>query len=160
MNYHALYGGILSMGLFLGMLFLMECGRRIGVYPRAKDPDFAKAGFGAIEGAILGLLGLVLAFTFSGAGTRFDARRQLIVEETNAIGTAYLRLDMLLNAAQRALRENFRRYVDARLAARPLLRLHRCGHGIRHSRHRIPTIRLDPYGGLRSSVGRSARKYE
>jgi hypothetical protein len=61
------------------------------------------------------LLGLLLAFTFSGAGARFDGRRHLIVEETNAIGTAYLRRDMLPAGAQPALRENFRRYVDARL---------------------------------------------
>jgi len=41
------------------------------------------------------VLGLLIAFTFSGANRRFDARRQLIVEETNNIGTAYLRLDVL-----------------------------------------------------------------
>jgi len=53
----------------------------------------------------LALLGLLLAFTFSGASSRFDARRHLIIEETNAIGTAYLRLGMLPAAAQPALRE-------------------------------------------------------
>ena len=52
---------------------------------------------------------------FSGAASRFDTQRQLIVEETNAIGTAYLGLDLLAVEAQPALRENFRRYVDARL---------------------------------------------
>lgn len=46
---------------------------------------------------------------------RFDTRRNLIVEETNAIGTAYLRLDMLPTGAQPALRENFRRYLDSRI---------------------------------------------
>jgi hypothetical protein len=66
---------------------------------------------------VFGLLGLLVAFTFSGAATRFDIRRQLIVEETNAIGTAYLRLDLLPPAAQPALRERFRQYVEARLAA-------------------------------------------
>jgi hypothetical protein len=62
------------------------------------------------------LLGLLVAFTFSGAASRFDARRQLIVEETNDIGTAYLRLRLLPVSAQPALREQFRQYVDARLA--------------------------------------------
>jgi hypothetical protein len=52
---------------------------------------------------------------FSGAASRFDTQRQLIVEEINAIGTAYLGLDLLAVEAQPALRENFRRYVDARL---------------------------------------------
>ena len=63
------------------------------------------------------LLGLLVAFTFSGAASRFDERRNLIVEETNDIGTAYLRLDLLPAGAQPALRDLFRRYVDSRLEA-------------------------------------------
>jgi hypothetical protein len=70
---------------------------------------------GAIDGAVFALLGLLIAFTFSGATSRFDTRRQLIVEETNDIGTAYLRIDMLAADAQPALREAFRRYLDARI---------------------------------------------
>jgi hypothetical protein len=54
--------------------------------------------------------------SFRERGGRFDARRQLIVEETNRIDTAYLRLGMLPNAAQPVLRENFRRYLDTRIA--------------------------------------------
>jgi hypothetical protein len=61
-------------------------------------------------------MGLLLAFTFSGAASRFDARRQLIVEETNAIGTAYLRLDLLPADHQSRLRDDFRNYLDARLS--------------------------------------------
>jgi hypothetical protein len=113
--FSAIRDGALSVGLFLGMLIFMEIGRRFRVRQSARDPDLAKAGFGAIEGSVLGLLGLLLAFTFSGAGTRFDARRQLIIEETNAIGTAYLRLDILSAAAQSKIREYFRQYLDARL---------------------------------------------
>src|SRR6266540_2898434 len=104
---YMLYTALLGLGLFVGMLVLLEVGRRIGVQRLAKDPEGAKAGFGTIEGAVLALLGLLLAFTVSGAGARFDTRRNLIVEETNAVGTAYLRLDMLPAAAQPALRENF-----------------------------------------------------
>jgi hypothetical protein len=110
-----LYTGFLGLGLLLGMLACLEIGRRIGVRRLIQDPAEAHAGFGAIEGAVLALLGLLLAFTFSGAGARFDARRQLIVDETNTIGTAYLRLDMLSAPAQAALRDAFRRYVDTRL---------------------------------------------
>ena len=58
---------------------------------------------------------LLVAFTFSGAAARFDTRRQLIVEETNAIGTASLRLDLLPAAVQPPLRAHFRQYVAARL---------------------------------------------
>jgi hypothetical protein len=60
-------------------------------------------------------MGLVLAFTFSGAASRFDARRNQIVEEANTIGTAYLRVDLLPDAAQPHMRELFRGYVDSRL---------------------------------------------
>jgi hypothetical protein len=112
---YTLYGFILTVGLFFGMLILLEVGRRIGVHRLSHDPEGARSGFGAIEGSVLALLGLLLAFTVSGAGARFDTRRNLIVEETNAIGTAYLRLDMLPTAAQPALRESFRRYLDARI---------------------------------------------
>ena len=57
-----------------------------------------------------------MAFTFSGAASRFDSKRQLVIQEANAIGTAYLRLDLLPPAAQPPLRGLFRRYLDARLA--------------------------------------------
>jgi hypothetical protein len=112
----ALSAFLITLGLFLGMLLAIEIGRRRGERWLARDPDAASQGVGTVEGAVFGLLGLLLAFTFSGAGTRFDARRQLIVEETNAIGTAYLRLDMLPAAAQPPLRDHFRRYLDSRLA--------------------------------------------
>ena len=76
----------------------------------------ARAGLGAVDGAVFALLGLMIAFTFSGAASRLEVRRQLIVQEANAIGTAYLRLDLLPPGAQPGLREDFRQYVDARLA--------------------------------------------
>ena len=62
------------------------------------------------------LYGLLLAFSFSGAAGRYDARKQLIVEEANAIGTAYLRVDLLPTETQPAMRAQFRNYVDSRLA--------------------------------------------
>ena len=67
------------------------------------------------KGAIFGLMGLLIAFTFAGAASRFDSRRQLVVEETNAIGTAYLRIDVLPAGATGPPPQAFRRYVDARL---------------------------------------------
>jgi hypothetical protein len=78
------YSSLLALGLLLGMLALLELGRRIGTRRLAQDAEGARAGIGAVEGAIFGLLGLLIAFTFSGAASRFDSRRQLVVEETNA----------------------------------------------------------------------------
>jgi hypothetical protein len=105
----------ISLGLFVGMLVLLELGRRIGVRMITGDPEGAHKAVGAVEGAIFALLGLLIAFTFSGAASRLDTRRQLIAEETNAMGTAYLRLDLLSGEVRRKLREDFRRYVDLRL---------------------------------------------
>ncbi|MEO8596588.1 MAG: DUF4239 domain-containing protein [Candidatus Solibacter sp.] len=100
---------------FAATLALLRVGRRIGIRKRASDPEGA-VGLGAIEGAVYGVMGLLLAFTFSGAAARFDVRRQLIVRETNAIGTAYLRLDLLPPDYPAKLRDDFRNYVDARLS--------------------------------------------
>jgi hypothetical protein len=69
----------------------------------------------AIEGAVFALFGLLLAFTFSGAVARYDAHRELVSEERNAIGTAYLRLDLLPAQDQPPLRQLFRDYVTSRL---------------------------------------------
>jgi len=104
-----------AASLFLGMLLCLELGRRLGIRRLAKDPEGAMAGLGAIEGAVFGLYGLLIAFTFSGAPSRLDTRRQLIAEEANDIGTAYLRLDLLPADSQPALRGLFRRYLDSRL---------------------------------------------
>jgi hypothetical protein len=99
--------------LFVGMLLCFEIGRSLG--RRLAKDEHSKEGLGAIEGAIFALLGLLIAFTFSGAATRFEGRRHLIVEEANDIGTAYLRVDLLPSDAQPEIRDLFRRYVDLRM---------------------------------------------
>jgi hypothetical protein len=102
----------IGFGLFAAMILLLETGRRVGRKHRERNPD--EAASGAVEGAVFALLGLLLAFTFSGAASRFDDRRQLVSEEANAIGTAYLRIDLLPDAAGLPLRDLFRRYLDSR----------------------------------------------
>jgi len=103
------------------MLMLHEVGRRVGRRQLARDPEGVRAGAGVVDAATFGLFGLLIAFTFSGAAARFEARRHLIVEEANAIGTAWLRLDLLPPDAQPALRDLFRRYLDSRLEVYRLL---------------------------------------
>jgi hypothetical protein len=99
------------------MVLLLELGRRLGGRQQRRDDEGSRAGLGAVEGAVFALMGLLIAFTFAGAAARFDARRQLIVEEANAIGTAWLRLDLLPAESQPDLRAAFRSYLDHRLAA-------------------------------------------
>src|SRR4029077_55994 len=110
-----LAGTIFAVALAAGVLVLREIGRRIGVRQLAEEGETASKGLGAIEGAIFGLLGLILAFSFSGALTRFDARRHLVVEEANDIGTAWLRVALLPADAQPPMRDLFRRYLDSRI---------------------------------------------
>jgi hypothetical protein len=109
------YRSLFTVGLFLGMLLLLETGRRIGVRRLSQDPEGARQGLGVVEAAVFSLLGLLIAFTFSGAATRFDARRQLAVEEANDIGTAWLRLDLLPAGPAANLRQQFRQYLDSRI---------------------------------------------
>ena len=110
-------GSALAIGLFFLMMLSVEVGRRIGRYRYATDKDSFSEGLGAAEGAIFALLGLLIAFTFSGAASRFGDRRHLITEEANDIGTAWLRIDLLPPADQPAMRELFRRYTDLRVVA-------------------------------------------
>jgi len=105
-----------AAGMFFGMLAFSEVGRRIGYAVRQRDPEGSDKGIGSAEAAVFGLLGLLVAFTFSGAAGRFEARRQLVTTEVNAIGTAWLRLDLVPREARENLRALFREYVDLRLA--------------------------------------------
>ncbi len=114
---YALVNLLYAVGMMLGMLFLMEAGRKIGSRRMARDAEGARAGIGTVEGALLALLGLLIAFSFSGAAARFDTRRQQIVDEANAIGSAYMLVDLLPPETQEPLRNTFRQYVESRLEA-------------------------------------------
>jgi hypothetical protein len=82
-----------------------------------RRPDKAEANVGAISGAILGLLAFLLAFVTASAVDTFKARRQVVVDEANAIGTTYLRAGYLPDPASAESRQLLRDYVDTRLAA-------------------------------------------
>lgn len=114
-RYPTLFLVATPLALLLGMLAMLEIGHRLGLRRIARDPETAKEGMGALEGSVLGLLGLLVAFTFSGAAGRYESRRDLVVQEANAIGDAWARLDTLPAETQPALRDGLRRYVEARL---------------------------------------------
>ena len=109
-------GGGIAVALFLGILLCLTFGRWIGQRVIARSDAAGVTSVGSLETAVFALLGLLIAFTFSGALSRFDARRAQVVDEANAIGTAYLRIDLLPASAQLRLRQTFRDYVDARIA--------------------------------------------
>jgi hypothetical protein len=107
---------LLVLGLFVVIVAAAEAGRRIGTARLNRHSDGLAKGGASAEAATFALLGLLIAFTFSGAASRFQDRRDLIADEANAIGTAYLRLDLLPSDVQPPLRELFLRYVDVRIA--------------------------------------------
>jgi hypothetical protein len=102
--------------LFVGTIISFRFGRLLGARAARMDPKGFAMGNSAIEAAVYGLLGLLLAFTFSGAATRFDGRRELMGREANAIGTAYLRLDLMPDDTRDATKKKVRDYLDARIA--------------------------------------------
>ncbi len=112
---HALVAASVALLLLLGMLGCFELGRRIGLRWRERNPEEAGQPTAAIDAAVFALFGLLIAFTFSGASGRFDDRRHVAIQEANAIGTAWLRVDLLPEPAQRELRPLYRAYVESRL---------------------------------------------
>ena len=104
----------LAIGLFFAMVACLDVGYRIGRRSSEKSAT-AHQGTGTIEAAVFALLGLLLGFTFANGISHLDQRRELIVREANAIGTAYLRLDLLPANQQPEMRHRFREYLDTRL---------------------------------------------
>ena len=122
-------------GLFMATLLLVllsvEGGYRLGKYRRSRSEEEKEAPVGAMVGATLGLLAFMLAFTFGLATARFDTRRQVLLDEANAIGTTYLRAGMLPDRRE-DIRALLRDYVDTRLEA---VRSGNVTEGIRRSEH-------------------------
>ncbi|MCA9235071.1 MAG: hypothetical protein KDA44_06355 [Planctomycetales bacterium] len=111
---HSVVGAIAAIALFFAMLASAVAGHRYGIRLFRRDGD-AAAGTGTVDAAILSLLGLLIAFTFSGAYKRYESRRGLVVQEANNIGTAYLRIDLLRESDQTPMRDLFRKYLQTRL---------------------------------------------
>lgn len=103
---------LFSVLLCLLLLVMEEVGRKLGKR-HVRDGD--KAGLGTIEASLFGLLALLVGFTFAGASSRMETRRQQIPQEANAVGTAWLRLDLLPDESRNELHKLFREYMDCRV---------------------------------------------
>ena len=95
-------------------LACFEIGRRPG---RLSARRKGAQSLSTLVGASLGLLAFFLAFTFGLAASRFDARRRLVLAEANAIGTAYLRADLIAERHRSEVRRLLREYADVRIEA-------------------------------------------
>jgi hypothetical protein len=98
-------------------MVLAELGYRLGSRRRQGSGQGTITDLGTTLGGLLGLLGLLLAFTFGMAGERYDRRKTLVVEEANAIGTAWLRTDLVPEPMRGQARDILREYTQVRLEA-------------------------------------------
>ena len=111
-----------SSPLIAGVLFLVivlcnEAGFQIGRFVQEHTDSEVKALTGSIQASILGLLALLLGFTFSMAMQRYDSRSMALIDEANALGTAVLRIQLLPPELQDDARHLLREYIDLRVAA-------------------------------------------
>jgi len=96
------------------VLLAVEAGWRLGNFNRQRRESEKEAPVGAVVGATLGLLAFLLAFTFGMAASRYDTRKQVVLQEANAIGTTYLRADLLPAPARDEVRSLLREYTALR----------------------------------------------
>jgi hypothetical protein len=106
-----------AVSIITGVVVLLstEVGWRLGDYRRRSPEHEEEAPVGAVVAATLGLLAFLLAFTFGMAASRYDTRRQLVLQEANAIGTTYLRADMLPEPQRSEIRDLLREYAALRV---------------------------------------------
>jgi hypothetical protein len=99
------------------VLLAVEGGFQLGRFWRRRTDQDDGPPIGEMVAASLALLAFMLAFTFGLAASRFDVRRGLVIDEANAIGTAYLRAGILQEPHRTAVQNLLRQYVDARVEA-------------------------------------------
>jgi hypothetical protein len=102
-----LFAVLIAAAFFVGSLFLLNYGRQLGLR-YLKQETGNMAGLTTVEGAVFALIGLLLAFTISGALQRFDDRRQLVIQEANAASTAHDRLALFEGMLAATCRTNLR----------------------------------------------------
>jgi hypothetical protein len=107
----------LFMALLIGNLLFDECGFRLGRLRAGRTQKESDAAVGTIVTAELGLLAFLLAFSFGIVVSRYDVRRHVLLDEANAIGTAYLRAAMLPDTQRASIRHLLREYTDVRILA-------------------------------------------
>jgi hypothetical protein len=103
----------IAAAFFIGALISLQFGRYLGLRYRKRNEG--TGALATVEGAIFGLMGLLLAFTISGALQRFDDRRQLVIQEATAATTAYDRLNLFGGDEARRLQDSLKEYVRARV---------------------------------------------
>ena len=107
---------LLFVIIFVVIVFCHGLGYRYKKRQLDKYPGQIHEGMSSMEGSILGVMSLLMGFSFSVAVSKFEARRHVLVEETNVIGTAILRCDLYPDSIRSVLRADFKTYLEARIA--------------------------------------------
>lgn len=120
--------GLLVYSMPLWLLFVLttaisivsvEAGIRLANTASAGQSQDPEGPLGTVVGAVLGLLAFILAFTFGMASTRFDTRKQLVLDNANALSTTYLRAGLLPDSQKREVRRLLLDYVESVLDVKP-----------------------------------------
>lgn len=101
---------------FILVVFSILVGYKVGAFYRKRYGEKEEGPIGSVVGATLGLLAFLLAFTFGLTANRYDARKEILIDEVNAIGTAFLRTDFLVEPYRTQIRGLYRDYVHTRTA--------------------------------------------
>jgi hypothetical protein len=101
--------------VFVAMLFFFYLGRRVYVRTSKRHPGLTESNLGAVQGSLLGLLALLLAFTFGMSNSHYDRRIQVVNDEANNISTAILRADLYPDSIRQEFRKDFKGYLETRI---------------------------------------------
>lgn len=105
----------IAVALFLAIIVFNEIGFQMGRFVQKRTDNEVKSLTGSIQASILGLLALLLGFTFSMSMQRFDSRSMALIEEANAIGTAVLRVELLPDQYKGPANGLFKDYIGLRV---------------------------------------------
>ena len=103
--------------LFVSMVAIIEMGSWLGIRRASSTAKSVKKQLNGLQGSLLAILALLLGFTFSQSLQRYDSRSAAVVDEANAIGTTFLRLDLLPAEQHEASVELMREYIETRIQA-------------------------------------------
>jgi hypothetical protein len=116
---------VIGVVFWAALLVAIAVGHRIGTWLRARHRTVASSELSTVQTALLALLGLLLAFTYSFVASRWDARKQAVIDEADALGTAYLRTQFRSGPAADQLRALLREYTRSRIVTDEIARTHR-----------------------------------
>lgn len=110
-------GFTIAVVLLVTLVLAIEGGQRIGRRVAAGAGEGFRSHVNGIAASLIGILALLLGFTFSIALQRYDARSNAVVAEANAIGTTWLRAQLLPDPQRAEVQKSLREYIDVRTQA-------------------------------------------